>query len=216
MKLIVGLGNPGEKYESTRHNLGFLVIEKFFKDTQPLKTTVWDDNKKLKSAIAQIVLEPKTGPEQKILLAKPKTFMNNSGQAVSAIMQFYKIKPEDLWVVYDEMDLPLGSLRIRLGGSSGGHHGIDSIMEHIGTENFWRFRLGIGVNKHVTLNKADGEMEHESVGRHKVNNGAEFVLGSFSTKEAGEIKKMVKHTSEALEVAIEKGLEKAQNQFNTK
>ncbi|CAN5125394.1 aminoacyl-tRNA hydrolase [soil metagenome] len=211
MKLIVGLGNPGEKYESTRHNLGFRVVERFFKDTQPLKATGWDESRKLKSNFAKIAVQG-----EEIILAKPKTFMNESGMAVSLIAQFYKIKPEDIWVIYDELDLPLGSLRIRFGGAAGGHHGVESIMESVGTDKFWRFRLGIGVNPHVTLNKVDGEKEHESVGRHKVHNGAEFVLGTFTTKEVSEIKKVVKHTSEALQVAIEKGLDKAQNQFNTK
>lgn len=209
MKLIVGLGNPGEKYEGTRHNLGFLVVEKFFKDTQPMKQTVWDENKKLKSQLAKI-----TVAEEEVILALPTTFMNNSGQAVSLIAQYYKIQPEDIWIVYDELDLPLGSLKIRFGGAAGGHHGVESILESLGTDKFWRFRLGIGVS-HATHNNGEGEKLHESVGRQKVN-GADFVLGTFSQKEASEVKKMVKHTSEALQVALEKSLEKAQNQFNTK
>lgn len=208
MKLIVGLGNPGEKYEDTRHNVGFMVVERFLKDTQALKNSDWEENKKFKSLTTRL-----TSPDD-ILLIKPQTFMNNSGTAVSLLAQFYKILPEDIWIVYDELDLPLGSMKIRFGGAAGGHHGVESIMESIGTDKFWRFRLGIGVS-HATHNNGDGEKLHELVGRQKIN-GAEFVLGTFSTKEASEVKKMVKHASDALEVALEKGLEKAQNQFNTK
>lgn len=210
MKLIVGLGNPGEKYEGTRHNLGFLVVERFFKDTQPLKATVWDENKKLKSQIAKI-----TVGEEQVILAKPVTFMNNSGMAVNLLAQFYKIKPDDIWIVYDEMDLPLGTMKIRLGGAAGGHHGVESILQSLGTDTFWRFRLGIGVNP-VVHHNGEGERLHAPVGKRKMNNGANFVLGTFSQKEASEIKKMIKNASQALQHALEKDLKSAQNQFNTK
>ncbi len=216
MKLIVGLGNPGEKYESTRHNLGFMVVEKLLKDIQSVKNTVWDDNKKLKSDISRFDWQPKAGQLEQLVLAKPKTFMNNSGMATSLIAQYYKIAPENIWIVYDEMDLPLGTLKIRFGGAAAGHHGVESIIESLGTDKFWRFRMGIGVNRNVTVTKADGEEQHQPVSRHKVQNGANFVLGTFSTKEASEMKKMIKHTSQSLQTALEKGLESAQNQFNTK
>src|SRR3989344_8357888 len=108
MKLIVGLGNPGEKYKKTRHNMGFMVIEALFKQMTPVAKTVWEDNKKFKADIAELTWKPKKSKEEeRIILAKPKTYMNNSGMSVSVIARFYKIKPEDVWIVNDEVDLPL-------------------------------------------------------------------------------------------------------------
>src|SRR5690348_15063745 len=112
MKLIVGLGNPGEKYEKTRHNLGFMVVEQFLKDFERVGI-VWDNSKKFKSD----VLEINVGLE-KVIIAKPKTYMNNSGLAVQLLTSYYKLPTEDIIIVHDELDLPLGYLKIRLGGSS--------------------------------------------------------------------------------------------------
>ena len=130
--------------------------------------------------------------------------MNNSGLAVAKIAQYYKVKPEDIWIVYDELDLPLGSMKIRFGGSGAGHHGIESIMESIGTDKFWRFRMGIGQSKiHVELTK------------QKVN-GEDIVLKGFRAGEASKARVMMKRGSKALQKALNGGIESAQNQFNTK
>ena len=201
MKLIVGLGNPGEKYENTRHNLGFQAVEHFLKDTQSAKGAVWSTNKKLKSDI--VALEFKS---EKVVLAKPQTFMNNSGMAVSLLLNYYKVKPKDLWVVYDELDLPVGSMKIRFGGAAAGHHGVESVMECIATDKFWRFRLGIG---------ASHDKEHV-IGRQKIKKAKEFVLGGFRSTDRGKVRELIKHGSKALQVALDKDIETAMNRFNTR
>ena len=205
MKLIVGLGNPGEKYLATRHNLGFMVVDQFLKDFMPVQTTSWQDDKKLKSDVAKLEWKPKTGKLESTILVKPKTFMNNSGMAVGLISVFYKINPADIWIVYDELDLPLGHMKIRLGGAAAGHCGVESIIEQLGTDAFWRFRMGIGMAQN-----------HDTVAKHKVINAEDYVLGGFIGKDRSEIKKLIKHGSDALQTALEKGLPSAMNRFNTK
>lgn len=204
MKLIVGLGNPGEKYQSTRHNLGFMVVEHFLKDFSTEKNTQWENSGKFKSDIAEIDWQPKAGSLQKVILVKPKTFMNNSGLAVSLISRFYKIAANDIWVIHDDLDLPLGSMKIRLGGGAAGHHGVESIMESLGTEKFWRFRMGIGTSRH-----------HDEMAKHKVK-GDDIVLKSFGKGESGEIREAIKKATKAISLALEKDLESAMNRFNTK
>src|SRR5579871_3828210 len=109
MKLIVGLGNPGEKYEKTRHNLGFIALEKFLKNYEEVQNTSWENNKKLKTDIAQFDWQSKkTGETTRLILAKPKTYMNNSGLAISLVAQYYNISPEDIWVLCDDIDLQVG------------------------------------------------------------------------------------------------------------
>ena len=205
MKLIVGLGNPGEKYEKTRHNLGYMVVENFLKKITPVKDTVWEDHKKFKADIAELSWQPqKKGKTlEKIILVKPKTYMNNSGMAVTLIAKFYKIKAEDVWIVNDEVDLPLGSMKIRFAGASAGHKGVESIIEALKTDKFWRFRMGIGNQKQgmqVRLTK----------------NTDTYVLGKFTGKEHAKIKELLKRGVKALETALEEDLKSAQNQYNTK
>lgn len=139
--------------------------------------------------------------------------MNNSGMAVQLISSFYKVPPEDIWVVYDELDLPLGTLKIRFGGAAAGHRGVESVIDMLGTDAFWRFRLGIGVSQHKDR---DGDGKGDRVGNRKVTNVEAYVLGEFIGKDYTEAKKMIKHASDALQCALEKGLETAQNRFNTK
>jgi PTH1 family peptidyl-tRNA hydrolase len=199
MKLLVGLGNPGEKYENTRHNLGFMALEQFLKDFEPLKDTTWKKSTKLKSDIAQIEWNRKDGHVEKVLLAKPATYMNNSGMAVRLLMDFYKLSPEDLWVLHDDVDFPAGSMKIRFGGASAGHRGITSIIETLGTDKFWRFRMGIGRPK---------EAGHFGVVHH--------VLDEFTHEDHKQIREMLKHTSQAIELGLEEDLTAAMNRFNTK
>lgn len=205
MKLIVGLGNYGEKYERTRHNLGFMVLEQFLKDFEPVEKTVWDDNKKFKADILDFEWKPKVGTKERVLLLKPKTFMNNSGLSVSLVTSYYHIDPKDIWIVHDEMDIPLGMMKIRFGGSGAGHHGIESIMRSLGTEKFWRFRMGIG-----------GSKNHSEIAKHKVTDTEEYVLGAFGQGEYGKIRLLIKRGAKALEMALEKDLQTAMNRFNTK
>ena len=205
MKLIVGLGNPGTQYLKTRHNLGFMVVEKFLKDFEPVGRTEWMDEKKFKSYIATINWQPRHGKEEKVILTKPKTYMNNSGLAVSLISQYLNIPISDIWIVHDDIDLPIGAMKIRFGGGTAGHHGIESIMEKLGTDKFWRFRMGIGVKSERPETK--GQM---------IKNVEDFVLGKFTGAERGKIKDLIRRGSQAIEMGLEKDLEAAMNRFNTK
>jgi PTH1 family peptidyl-tRNA hydrolase len=164
MKLIVGLGNPGLKHEKTRHNLGFIIVDAFLKDFSTSTQNLWKAEKKFQSEIAEINWQPKTTKAEKLILVKPLTYMNGSGSAVSLISKFYKISPEDIWIIHDEIDLLLGGMKIRFAGASAGHKGVQSIIEHLGTDKFWRFRIGIGV-------------QHEKVHDRRVKAIDNYVLG---------------------------------------
>lgn len=133
MKLIAGLGNPGGQYAETRHNVGFLLLDSLAEDLK------LDFRPKFQGLVAETQISG-----EKIYLLKPQTFMNLSGRSVRELTQFYKLRPEDILVVYDDMDLPLGRLRLRNSGSAGGHNGIKSMLAELGTEDFWRLKIGIG------------------------------------------------------------------------
>lgn len=217
MKLIVGLGNPGEQYEQTRHNLGFMVLEQFLKDYENVRNTVWNNDQKLKSGVVLLDWQPKSGANERIILVKPKTYMNNSGMATQLVASYYKVEPKDIWVIHDDLDLPLGKLKIRFGGAAAGHHGVEDIMEKLGTDKFWRFRLGTGQPKHTASHMIDdGEGGEKMISRRNLGDTTDFVLGSFEGKEKSEAKKLIKCGANAIEVALEKGLESAMNRFNTK
>ncbi len=144
MKLIVGLGNPEEKYDKTRHNVGFMALDKFAKSQSYLP---WRLEGQFHSRITQ-----KGGIGQtRIILAKPGTYMNLSGEAIKKIMSYYKIGFEDLWVICDDIDLPLGSIRVREEGSAGGHKGLQSIIDQIKDNRFVRIRIGIGSNRAINM-----------------------------------------------------------------
>lgn len=205
MKLIVGLGNPGEKYQKTRHNLGFLVADQFLKNFETAAKTVWKENKKFKSDISEIEWQPKKGKAEKVIIAKPNVYMNNSGMAVSLISQYLNIQISDIWIVHDELDLPLGSMKIRFGGASAGHNGVESIIKSLGTDKFYRVRLGIGKEKVI-----------EKMAKHKFKNTKDYVLSSFSPQEKGKIKNLIKHAAQALAEVLENGAGAAMNKFNTR
>jgi len=156
IKLLVGLGNPGKKYERTRHNVGFMVVDELFK-----RLRVKDYKEECLSHIYRIKV---SGRE--VIVAKPQTYMNNSGLAVLNILEEYQINPEEMAVVYDDLDLPLGRIRLRIGGSSGGHHGVESIIREIKSDNFVRVRIGIGKPKDKSKT-------------------ADYVLSPFSPEEEG-------------------------------
>lgn len=213
MKIFVGLGNPGDKYTTTRHNIGFTVLEKFQKEFNTSEETGFAENKKFKSEIKQIEWNRKKGKElvEKIILVKPNTFMNNSGLAVSIISSFYKIKPEDIWVIHDDLDLPAGTIKIRFGGASAGHKGVDSIIESLKTDKFWRIRIGIG---HPHNEPDENGNLKTKISKRKLGSVDSFVLGKFGKGEKNKtiIKKVVK----AIEAILEDGPEKAMNRFNTR
>lgn len=206
MKLIIGLGNPGKKYEKTRHNIGFMIVEQFLKDFEPINKTVWENSEKFKSDIVHLDWQPRQGPMKKVILAKPKTYMNNSGLAVELLTSYFKLPSSDVWVVHDDIDLFLGSMRIRFGGGSAGNHGVESIMQTLNTDTFWRFRMGIGHPKKVSSSKYQVSSK----------NIEDYVLGGFTGPDKGKIKHLIKHGSDALQMALEQGMEASMNRYNTK
>lgn len=188
MKLIVGLGNIGREYENTRHNIGFMVVDELAKR---LGVTFGKEDR---SAYCAEYRAP-----EKILIIKPTTYMNLSGIAVGAYANFYHIDPEDIAVIQDDMDLPVGHLRIRRKGSAGGHNGIKSITEHLGTEEYPRFKIGIG---HPDRN-------NKAVINH--------VLHQFQGEDKAAIEAAVKAMAEALELWIrEDDLNAVMTKYNTK
>lgn len=191
MYLIVGLGNPGQQYIGTRHNLGFSILDEL---RRKLNLGEWITEEKFR---AQII---KTS---RCILVRPLTYMNKSGLAVSILTAFFKIHPENVIVVHDELDLQLGKIKIRVGGSAAGHHGVESIIEALGTDKFLRFRVGIG-NTQALL----GEHKRASFGAEK------FVMEPFTETEISKVKHMIKQAIKGLETILENGVEKAQNQFN--
>jgi len=213
MKLIVGLGNPGEKYQKTRHNLGFMVVEQFLKDFETVDKTEWENSEKLKSDIGKIEWQPRHGALEKVILAKPKTYMNNSGLAVSLISQYLNILMSDVWIIHDDIDLPLGSMKIRFGGASAGHHGVKSIMKALNSDKFWRFRMGTGLqNQKSTLRLRSGQ----EIKNQKLRYVEDYVLGKFSGHERGKVRELIKRGAKAIEVGLEEGLDAAMNRFNSK
>ena len=196
MKLIVGLGNPGKEYQDTRHNIGFMVIDKLAKELGSGDHN-WEFNKKANALVL------KGGG---VLLVKPQTYMNSSGVAVSFLVSYYKLNVSDVWVIHDDLDLPLGKIKIRGKGASAGHNGIDSIITLLGSDQFVRFRLGIGRGKEDIHKSSDQQLSHRRV--------IDFVLSHFTQNEAGALRKLVKYGSEAVRIALTEGLDKAMNRFN--
>ena len=202
IKLIVGLGNPGPQYEHTRHNLGFEVVDAFIKKLKNQKVE-FTSEKKFKSEIAKIEYQNAEGESLSITMMKPLTYMNLSGTAVQLYAQYFKIKPEEILVIHDELDILLGKMKVRLGGSAAGNHGVESIIEKLSNDKFVRLRLGIGVDKTLA-----GE-------RKEVNfNAEQFVISQFEQKEKSKVKSMIKHALQAIDTILKDGVEKAQNQFN--
>jgi peptidyl-tRNA hydrolase, PTH1 family len=196
MKLIIGLGNPGREYESTRHNIGFMVVDKLAREIGE-ESAEWSKDAKHESLVA------KAGD---VLLVKPQTFMNLSGAAVRGLVNYYKLTPGDVWVIHDDIDLPLGKIRIRENGASGGHNGVDSIIKALDTDKFTRFRLGTGRGKESTGLNMDKQMSHKSV--------IDYVLSKFHLSEAGSFKHLIKNGVEAVRIALTEGVDKAMNRFN--
>jgi len=186
IRLIAGLGNPGEKYAKTRHNAGFIAIEKVMQ--------------KLRSAFSEklyhnaIVWEGKC-KGSKLFLVKPLTFMNNSGEAVELIARKNKISPEEILVVFDDMDLPLGRIRVKDGGGgSGGHKGVESIQLELASADFARVRIGIG------RGEPDSQIDH--------------VLSEFTEEEVNLFKKVMNLSAEAVKLILYRGISEAMNQYN--
>jgi peptidyl-tRNA hydrolase, PTH1 family len=188
-QLIVGLGNPGTKYAQTRHNVGFDLLDSFAKRWQ----LSLSDRKQFHGIYGEGIGNNNT----KIRLLKPQTFMNLSGQSVRATIDWFKLPPESVLVVYDDLDLPLGKIRLRLSGSAGGHNGMKSIISHLGTQNFPRVRIGIG--------KSAGDKDTIS-----------HVLGKFSGVEAPIVSELIYLVNDAIELSLKQGVEKAMSLYNSK
>ena len=196
MKLIVGLGNPGEKYRDTRHNVGFMVVDRLAQD-QATKPVVWEESQKHKSLLFRA---------GDCVIVKPQTFMNNVGISVSSLVNFYTLDPSDVWVIHDDIDLPMGKIRIREQGGSAGHHGVDSILAHLKSDKFIRFRLGTGRGKESWGPSMNRKLHHSKV--------LALVLSRFRDREAGDMKHLIKRGSQAVRIALLEGLDKVKNQFH--
>lgn len=183
MKLIIGLGNFEDKYLFTRHNAGFMAVDFFAQDNgQDFKL-----DKKLKSMLVKFRLNG-----EDILIVKPLTYMNLSGEALSAVMNFYKVDKKDVFVIYDDISLDLGKVRFRASGSDGGHNGIKSIIQHLGTKDFDRLKIGIGPQPNIPSEA--------------------FVLQNFTKDELEKLKEVLK--SSMIEDYLKEGIEKVQNTYN--
>jgi peptidyl-tRNA hydrolase, PTH1 family len=184
--LIVGLGNPGAEYARTRHNAGFAVVQRLAERWH----ASWSYEKKFQAQLARA--EHETG---RVLLCQPQNYMNASGEAVGAVKEFYRVALTRLLVVVDDADLPLGHLRLRPGGSSGGHHGLESIEQHLGTREYPRLRVGIG--------RLPGAREITG-----------HVLGRFGSTEAALADKVFRTAADQVDTWLTAGIQKAMSQFN--
>lgn len=184
MKLIVGLGNPDKKYEKTRHNVGFMVMDKLAQDCGVSIST-----DKFKGKYVKLKYQ-----NEDIILLKPMTYMNLSGESVIQVMKYFKIDIEDLLVVYDDLDMPVGKLRLRESGSAGGHNGVKNIIAHVGTQRFKRIRVGIDKNPRIDT--------------------IDYVLGHFPKEEQPLIHEGIERAVKAIKLYIEKGFSSAMNVYN--
>lgn len=186
MKIICGLGNPGENYANTRHNCGFMVIDELARN---LGVSV--DKKRFEAKVAETFVDG-----QKVLLMKPETYMNNSGVALRQAMDYYKVDPEDVLIIYDDLDTPVGSIRLRQKGSAGGHNGIKSIIQWMMTDKFNRIRVGIGRNPQIPI--------------------IEYVLTRFRPEERQPLLEAVQKAADAARTSVRTDFNKVMSDFNPK
>jgi len=193
-QLIVGLGNPEPKYEQTRHNIGFAAVDALARSWQ----ISLSENRKFQGMFA----EGRVPTADKIRLLKPLTYMNRSGQAIRAVTDWYKLQPESVLVIYDDMDLPCGKIRLRLSGSAGGHNGMKSAIAHLNTQNFPRLRIGIGKPQNAILSDDPTAVSH--------------VLGRFSSAETKLMSEVLQLVVECAQLSLKQGVEKAMNSCNSR
>jgi PTH1 family peptidyl-tRNA hydrolase len=192
MYLVIGLGNPGQHYTKNRHNIGFRLVD-YLSD----KYNISLKRNECRSAVGRGNIG-----DDEVMLAKPKTYMNNSGVAVSRLLQKFSISPAQFIVVYDDLDLPLGQMRLRSRGSAGGHKGIKSIIGEIGTSDFKRIKIGIG---RPDTGKPERALEEEIVN---------YVLSDFTTVEEEKVKTVIATAADALQNLLQEGIQSAMNKFN--
>lgn len=189
----MGLGNPEEKYLNSRHNVGFVLADELRKK---FNLGEWEYQKKFQ-------VEQVSWPEQDTLIIRPQNSMNLSGQAVVSVANFFKIEPQDVLVVHDDVDIILGQIKIKFGGGMGGHHGVESVAKSLGTEGFGRLRLGIGSTS-----------SHSEDGKRMSFAAEKFVLADFSESEHHVLKQLLKKALESVKIILDKGLTEAQNQYH--
>jgi PTH1 family peptidyl-tRNA hydrolase len=185
--LIVGLGNPGSEYAATRHNIGFVLVHRLAADWG----AAWTVQKKFSARLARLERAGK-----KVVLCEPQTFMNASGEAVAAAARFYQLPPQRVLVVVDDADLALGQIRMRPFGSSGGHHGLESVEQQLGTRDYPRLRLGIG-------RRAEDDREI-----------TDYVLGRFTAAERDVVKEVLDRACQQVDCWVSDGIQAAMNKFN--
>lgn len=184
MKLIIGLGNPGKEYENTRHNTGFMVLDRLSE-----KLNIEMTQNKFKGLYGKSKYKG-----EDVILLKPQTYMNLSGESVRQVMDFFKINQEDILVIYDDLDMPVGKLRLRQSGSAGGHNGIKNIIAHLNSQDFKRIRVGID--------------------RHKYMNVADYVLSRFSKVESEAIEQGIENAANAVLDYLDNDFNHAMNYYN--
>lgn len=189
MKLIIGLGNPGKKYEKTRHNVGFMIVDELARKLSHEGISKWELSKKFNAEICGVTLNSK-----KIILVKPQTFMNESGVSVALIGHFYKIPPGDVVVVNDDKDLKLGDVKVQADRGHAGHNGVRSIIEHLGTQNFLRVRVGVA-----------------SDNAKKMEDTANFVLSKFGLLERSKVKEMIQKSVDEIQKLLETSFRSYEN-----
>jgi peptidyl-tRNA hydrolase, PTH1 family len=190
--LIVGLGNPGREYAKTRHNVGFMVVERLAERWR----AGWKAEKKFQSRVARVDQD-----ERRCLLCEPQTYMNLSGEAVAALMSFYRLTAERLLVILDDADLPFGEVRMRADGSSAGHHGLESIEAHLATRRYPRLRIGIG-------------RDALACGQHAPREITGYVLGAFRRTDAELLDKVLARACDQVECWLDEGVGKAMSRYN--
>ncbi len=188
-QLIIGLGNPEAKYDKTRHNIGFEALDALAQAWQLSFT----ENRRFQG----LFTEGMARGNKKVYLLKPLTYMNRSGQSVRAVSNWYKLTPTSILVIYDDMDLPVGRIRMRLGGSAGGHNGMKSIISHLGSQDFPRLRIGIGKS-------------------HPSKETISHVLGKFAPDEKEVMENVLPLVVGALEISLKEGVEKAMSLYNSR
>ncbi|MGZ4972543.1 MAG: aminoacyl-tRNA hydrolase [Limisphaerales bacterium] len=185
--LIIGLGNPGREYDGTRHNVGFTLVEQLANSWR----ANWELKKKFNSRLAQVDRDGR-----RIVLCEPQTYMNSSGEAVQAVSEYYKLPAKQILILADDADLPLGTIRLRPDGSSGGHHGLESIEQHLGTRAYARLKIGIG------RGAEDGRQI------------SGFVLGRFAASDKKVVEEVLGRASQQVECWLSAGVQEAMNKFN--
>lgn len=193
MKLIVGLGNPGRLYANNRHNIGFRCLNHF---ARTYRIRFDQKQSKARTGAGEV-----TG--EKVVLAKPQTFMNLSGESVARLVKKFNINLSDLVVIHDDLDLPLGKIRLRHGSSSGGHRGVDSVIAHLGSQDFIRIRVGIG---RPILNESSAETKEDQI--------RDYLLSDFTEEEKEVVSQFIPGVSEAILTLLTEGLTAAMNKYN--